>query len=476
MNKFLIEKAYINGEFVDSADKIEVNNPATGEIIGTVPKLGAKETKEAIESAEKALVGWKAKTAKERAIILRKWYELMMENQDELGALLTLEQGKSLTEAKGEIAYGAGFIEWFAEEGKRVYGDTIPSPFPDKRTIVIKQPIGVVGAITPWNFPNAMITRKAGPALAAGCTIVVKPASATPFSAIALAKLAEEAGIPKGVFNVVTGSASSISKELCSNGTVTKLSFTGSTDIGKLLMRDCAENIKKLSLELGGNAPFMVFNDADVDAAIEGALISKYRNSGQTCVCTNRFIVQSGVYDEFIQKLSDKVSKLKVSDGMEDGCEQGPLIDTKAVAKVQEHIEDAVSKGAKLVTGGKCIKGSFFEPTIVKDVTVDMMVARDETFGPLAPIFKFESDEEGIALANDTEFGLAAYFYSKDVSRVFKVAEAIESGMVGVNTGLISTESAPFGGIKESGIGREGSKYGIDDFLEIKYICLGGIQ
>ncbi|QKE65013.1 NADP-dependent succinate-semialdehyde dehydrogenase [Aquipseudomonas campi] len=473
------QQAYIDGQWLDadSGQTIAVNNPATGEIIGSVPKMGRAETRRAIEAAERALPAWSALTAKDRANRLRRWFELMMENQDDLGRLMTIEQGKPLSEAKGEIAYAASFLEWFAEEAKRIYGDTIPGHQPDKRIIVLKQPIGVTAAITPWNFPSAMITRKAGPALAAGCTMVLKPASQTPYSALALAALAEKAGIPAGVFSVVTGSAGDIGSELTSNPIVRKLTFTGSTEIGRQLMAECAQDIKKVSLELGGNAPFIVFDDADLDAAVEGALISKYRNNGQTCVCANRLYIQDGVYDAFVDKLKVAVAKLKIGNGLEDGTTTGPLIDNKAVAKVQEHIEDAISKGAKLVAGGKphSLGGSFFEPTILIDVPNNAAVAKEETFGPLAPLFRFKDEAEVIAMSNDTEFGLASYFYARDLGRVFRVAEKLEYGMVGINTGVISTEVAPFGGVKASGLGREGSKYGIEDYLELKYLCLGGI-
>ncbi|MFK4133075.1 NADP-dependent succinate-semialdehyde dehydrogenase [Pseudomonas luteola] len=471
------QQAYIDGAWVDAdgGQTINVGNPATGETLGTVPKMGRAETKRAIEAAERALPAWRGLTAKERSQKLRRWFELMIENQDDLGRLMTLEQGKPLAEAKGEITYAASFIEWFAEEAKRVYGDTIPGHQADKRIIVIKQPIGVTAAITPWNFPAAMITRKAGPALAAGCTMVIKPASQTPFTALAMAELAERAGIPKGVLSVVTGSASEIGAELTSNPTVRKLSFTGSTEIGAKLMEQCSPGIKKVSLELGGNAPFIVFDDADLDAAVQGALISKYRNAGQTCVCVNRIYVQDGVYDAFAEKFKAAVEKLKVGNGLEEGVAIGPLIDDKAAAKVKEHIEDAVSHGAQVITGGKAhqLGGSYFEPTIMINVPADAKVSKEETFGPLAPLFRFKTEEEAIARANDTEFGLAAYFYARDLSRVFRVAEALESGMVGINTGLISTEVAPFGGVKSSGLGREGSKYGMEDYLEIKYLCLG---
>ncbi|QHG67997.1 NADP-dependent succinate-semialdehyde dehydrogenase [Pseudomonas putida] len=468
------QQAFINGEWLDadSGQTIKVTNPATGEVIGTVPKMGTAETRRAIEAADKALPAWRALTAKERSAKLRRWFELMIENQDDLARLMTIEQGKPLAEAKGEIAYAASFIEWFAEEAKRVYGDTIPGHQPDKRLIVIKQPIGVTAAITPWNFPAAMITRKAGPALAAGCTMVLKPASQTPYSALALVELANRAGIPAGVLSVVTGSAGEVGGELTGNSLVRKLSFTGSTEIGRQLMQECAKDIKKVSLELGGNAPFIVFDDADLDKAVEGAIISKYRNNGQTCVCANRIYVQDGVYDAFAQKLAAAVAKLKIGNGLEEGTTTGPLIDGKAVAKVQEHIEDAVGKGAKVLSGGKLIEGNFFEPTILVDVPKTAAVAKEETFGPLAPLFRFKDEAEVIAMSNDTEFGLASYFYARDMSRVFRVAEALEYGMVGINTGLISNEVAPFGGIKASGLGREGSKYGIEDYLEIKYLCI----
>lgn len=470
---------YLAGNWC-SADKnetVSVSNPATGEIIGTVPKMGTAETRTAIDAAAAALPGWRAKSAKERSATLRRWFELIMANQDDLAVIMTAEQGKPLAESKGEIAYAASFIEWFAEEGKRVYGDTIPGHAADKRIIVIKEPIGVCAAITPWNFPSAMITRKAGPALAAGCTMIVKPASATPFSALALAELGGRAGIPAGVFSVVTGSAAAIGDEMTANPLVRKLTFTGSTEIGKQLMAQCAGTVKKVSLELGGNAPFIVFDDADLDAAVEGAIASKYRNTGQTCVCTNRLIVQSGIYDKFIQKLTAAVEKMLVGNGLDGDFQQGPLINMAAVEKVEQHITDAVSKGARIVSGGKrhILGGSFFEPTIMVDVTSEMLVAREETFGPLAPVFRFATDAEAIQMANDTEFGLASYFYSRDIQRIWRVAEALEYGMVGINTGLISTEVAPFGGMKESGIGREGSRYGIEEFLEIKYLCLGGI-
>jgi len=470
------QQALIDGIWsdADNAQTLAVTNPASGAVLGTVPKMGAAETRRAIEAANRALPGWRALTAKKRANLLRRWFELILEHQDDLARLMTLEQGKPLAEARGEILYAASFIEWFAEEARRIYGDTIPGHQADKRLIVIKQPIGVTAAITPWNFPAAMITRKAGPALAAGCTMVVKPAAQTPYSALALAELALRAGIPAGVFSVVTGSAGEVGGELTGNPIVRKLSFTGSTEVGRQLMAECAKDIKKVSLELGGNAPFIVFDDADLDKAVQGALISKYRNNGQTCVCANRLYVQDGVYDAFIDKLKTAVAALKVGDGLDDGVTTGPLIDHRAVAKVREHIDDALAKGARVVLGGKAhaLGGNFFEPTILADVPNNALVARDETFGPLAPVFRFQDEQEVIALANDTEFGLASYFYANDLSRVFRVAEALEYGMVGINTGLISTEIAPFGGVKASGLGREGSKYGIEDYLEIKYLCL----
>jgi len=473
------QQCYINGQWVDadSGKTVEVTNPATGEVLGTIPNMGAAETRRAIETANAAWGPWRKKTAKERSNILRKWFNLMMENQDDLAVLMTAEQGKPLAEAKGEIAYAASFIEWFAEEGKRIYGDVIPAHQGDKRIVVTKEPIGVVAAITPWNFPSAMITRKAGPALAAGCPVVLKPATQTPYSALALAVLAERAGLPAGLFSVVTGSASAIGGEMTSNPIVRKLTFTGSTEIGKLLMQQSAATVKKVSMELGGNAPFIVFDDADLDAAVEGAMMSKFRNTGQTCVCANRIYVQDGVYETFAEKLKAAVAKMKVGDGLKGETQQGPLIDMKAVAKVEEHIADALGKGAKVAAGGKrhALGGSFFEPTILTGVTSQMAVAREETFGPVAPLFRFKTEEEVIKLANDTEFGLAAYFYSKDLGRVWRVAEQVEYGIVGINTGIISTEVAPFGGVKESGIGREGSKYGIEDFLEVKYMCMGGI-
>ncbi|MEH2512843.1 succinate-semialdehyde dehydrogenase/glutarate-semialdehyde dehydrogenase [Nitrobacteraceae bacterium AZCC 1564] len=475
----LRDACYVGGAWVaaDGGGTLKVDNPATGEIVGSVPNMGAAETKRAIELANAALPAWRAKTAKERAVILRKWFDLMMANQDDLGAIMTAEQGKPLAEAKGEIAYAASFIEWFAEEGKRVYGDTIPPFTADRRIVVLKQPIGVCAAITPWNFPAAMITRKAGPALAAGCTMVVKPASQTPLSALALAVLAERAGVPKGVLSVVTGSATAIGGEMTSNPIVRKVTFTGSTEIGKKLMEQSASTVKRTSMELGGNAPFIVFDDADIDAAVKGAMASKYRNAGQTCVCANRLLAQEGIYDKFVKALSQAVSELKVGDGFETGVTIGPLINMAAVEKVEEHIADATAKGAKIAVGGKrhALGHSFYQPTVLTDTTPDMLIFREETFGPVAPVFKFKTEDDAIRLANDTEFGLAAYFYGRDIGRVWRVAEALEYGIVGINEGIISTEVAPFGGVKESGNGREGSKYGIEDYLEIKYLCMGGI-
>ncbi len=472
-------QCYVNGEWVDadSGDTITVTNPATGGVIGSVPKMGETETARAIDAAETAFQSWRSTTAKERAVKLRKLTDLMMDNQEDLASLMTIEQGKPMTESRGEVAYAASFFEWFAEEGKRMYGDVIPSHLPDRRIVVIKEPVGVCAAITPWNFPSAMITRKAGPALAAGCTIVIKPASATPYSAFALCELAERAGIPPGVINVITGSSSAIGAELTSNEKVRKLTFTGSTEIGKKLMEQCAGTVKKISLELGGNAPFIVFEDADIDAAVVGAMQSKYRNSGQTCVCANRVLVHDQVYDQFSEKLSAAVNGMKVGDGFGDGVEQGPLIDIAAVEKVEAHITDAVGKGALVAAGGArhALGGTFFQPTVLTNVKVGMDVANEETFGPVAPLFRFNNDEEAIAMANDTEFGLAAYLYSRDIGRIWKISESLEYGIVGINTGIISTEVAPFGGMKESGIGREGSKYGLDEFVEIKYLCMAGI-
>jgi succinate-semialdehyde dehydrogenase/glutarate-semialdehyde dehydrogenase len=473
----LKDKCYIDGRWVEGKASLKVTNPVNGEVITTVPKLGRKETAEAIQAAEKAKKLWAARTARERAGLLRKWQDLMLENQEDLAQIMTAEQGKPLAESRGEVAYGASFVEFFAEEARRVYGETIPSPWPTSRMVVIKQPVGVVAAITPWNFPNAMITRKAGPALAAGCSFVCKPASETPLSALALAELAERAGIPAGVFNVITGSASEIGGEMTSNPQVRCLTFTGSTAIGKLLMAQCASTVKKVGLELGGNAPFIVFDDADLDAAVMGAMASKFRNAGQTCVCANRILVQAGVYDAFTAKLTEAVKKLKVGNGVEEGVTTGPLINHAAVEKVIEHIEDAVSKGGKVVTGGKVhqLGGNFFEPTLIRDVTPQMAVAREETFGPVAPLFRFETEQEAIRMANDTEFGLACYFYTRDIGRVWRVAEGLEYGIVGINEGIISAAEAPFGGMKESGIGREGSHHGMEEYLEIKYMLMGGL-
>jgi len=474
------EQCFIDGSWAaaDGGGTLPVHNPATAAPLGTVPNMGAGETRRAIAAAAAALPPWAARTAKERAGLMRRWFDLMLANQDDLAVLMTAEQGKPLAESKGEIAYAASFIEWFAEEGKRLYGDIIPGHQADKRILVLRQPVGVVAAITPWNFPSAMITRKAGPALAAGCTMVCKPATQTPYSALALAELADRAGIPKGVFNVITGSSTAIGAEMTGNPTVRKVTFTGSTEVGKKLMVQCAGTVKKLSLELGGNAPFIVFDDADLDAAVQGAIASKYRNTGQTCVCANRLLVQSGVYGEFSEKLAAAVGKLRVGDGLAGVTEQGPLIDSKAVAKVEEHIADALRKGASVALGGKrhALGGTFFEPTILTGVTPEMLIAREETFGPIAPLFKFHSEAEAIAMANDTEFGLAAYLYTRDLARSWRVSEAIEYGIVGLNTGIISTEVAPFGGVKESGTGREGSKYGILDYTELKYICVGGVS
>ena len=474
------QQSYIAGAWVDADDgtTVAVNNPATGEQLGTVPMCGTAETVRAIAAADKAQRLWRDVPAKERAAILRRLNDLMLANADDLALIMTSEQGKPLAEAKGEIAYAASFIEWFADEARRIYGDTIPATSNDKRIIALKQPVGTTAAITPWNFPTAMLTRKAGPALAAGCSMVVKPATQTPYSALAFAELAERAGVPKGLLSVLTGSATQIGGEMTRSPIVRKLSFTGSTEVGRMLMRQSADTIKKLSLELGGNAPFIVFDDADIDAAVDGAMISKYRNTGQTCVCANRLYVQRPVLQAFTDKLVAKVRALKVGNGVEAGVTQGPLIDAKAVAKIEEHIADARAKGAEVLTGGKrhALGGLFFEPTVVGGATAEMLVAHEETFGPLAPIFAFDTEAEVIALANDTEFGLAAYFYSRDIGRVMRVAERLESGMVGVNTGLISTAEAPFGGVKQSGLGREGSKYGLDEFLEVKYICLAGLD
>ena len=478
--KLFRDRAYVDGAWVeaDGRKRFDVDNPADGGVLGSVPDMGGAEAKRAVDAANAALPAWRALPAKERSKILRKWYDLIMANAEDLALLLTAEQGKPLAEAKGEIAYGASFVEWFAEEAKRVYGDVIPSPTNDRRLIVLKQPIGVCAAITPWNFPNAMITRKVAPGLAAGCTFVLKPAEQTPFSALALAELAERAGIPKGVLNIVTGDPVAIGQALCASPIVRKVTFTGSTEVGRILLRQSADTIKKLSLELGGNAPFIVFDDADLDAAAEGALASKYRNAGQTCVCANRIYVQDEVYDAFAAKLAEKVRDFKVGKGTEPGVSIGPLIDEQGLKKVEDHVADAVAQGAKVVLGGHrhALGGRFFEPTILTGMKTSMKVAREETFGPVAPLFRFADDAEAIRLANDSEFGLCAYFYSRDVGRIFRAAEALEAGIVGVNVGIISNEVAPFGGVKQSGLGREGSKYGIEEFLEIKYVCLGGIQ
>jgi len=474
----LRQAALIGAEWIEAAGAgIAVTNPATGTLIGHVPDLGATETEAAIAAAEAAQGAWAARTAKERSAILRRWYDLIVANADDLARILTMEQGKPLAEAKGEILYGASFIEWFAEEARRIYGDVIPGHAPDKRIVVIKQPIGVVAAITPWNFPNAMITRKAGPALAAGCAMVLKPASQTPFSALALAVLAERAGLPAGLFSVITGSARAIGAVMTASDKVRKLTFTGSTEVGIELMRQSAPTVKKLALELGGNAPFIVFDDADLDAAVEGAIVSKFRNNGQTCVCANRIYVQAGVYDVFAEKLAARLATLKVGKGLDEDTVFGPLIDANAVAKVEEHIADATAKGAKVAMGGKrhALGGTFFQPTVLTGVTQDMAITREETFGPVAPLFRFDTDAGVVAMANDTEFGLASYFYTRDLARAWKVGEQLEYGMVGINTGLISTAEAPFGGIKSSGLGREGSRYGIEEFTEIKYLCFGGI-
>jgi succinate-semialdehyde dehydrogenase/glutarate-semialdehyde dehydrogenase len=477
--RLLREQCLIDGSWVAADDRrvIEVKNPATGATLGSIPNMGGAETRRAIAAADAALPGWKARTAKERAVIMRRWFDLIAAHQEDLARLMTAEQGKPLAESRSEILYAASFIEWFAEEAKRLYGDVIPAHQSDKRILVLRQPVGVVAAITPWNFPAAMITRKAGPALASGCTLVCKPATQTPYSALALAELSSQAGIPKGVFNVLTGSAANIGGEMTSNPTVRKLTFTGSTEVGKKLMAQCAGTMKKLSLELGGNAPFIVFDDADLDAAVQGAIASKYRNTGQTCVCANRLLIQAGVYETFAAKLKLAVAELRVGDGLAGVTDQGPLIDAKAVAKVEEHIADALSKGAKITLGGKrhALGGSFFEPTILTEASAEMLLAREETFGPVAPLFKFATEAEAIRMANDTEFGLAAYIYTQDLARSWRVSEAVEYGIVGLNTGIISTEVAPFGGVKESGTGREGSKYGILDYTEIKYVCVGGV-
>ncbi len=476
----LRQQAHVAGEWIDADDgaTVAVTNPANGETIGTVPMCGTAETGRAIAAAEKAQKGWARLPARERSAILRKLNDLMLANVDDLALIMTTEQGKPLAESRGEIAYAASFVEWFAEEARRVYGDTIPAPQADRRILALKQPVGVTAAITPWNFPAAMLTRKAGPALAAGCAMVVKPATQTPYSALAFAELAARAGVPKGLLSVLTGSASKIGGEMTRSPIVRKLTFTGSTEVGRTLMKQSADTIKKLSLELGGNAPFIVFDDADIDAAVEGAMVSKYRNTGQTCVCANRLYVQRGVLEAFTQKLVARVQALKVGDGTEAGVNQGPLIDAKAVEKIEEHVADAVAKGGQVLAGGKrhALGGLFYEPTVIGGATADMLFAREETFGPLAPIFAFDTEEEAVAAANDTEFGLAAYFYSRDIGRIMRVAESLESGIVGVNTGLVSTAEAPFGGVKQSGLGREGSKYGLDDFLEVKYVCLAGLD
>ena len=468
-------RAYVAGEWIEADDgaTFEVTNPSRGDVIAQVTDLGRAEVKRAITAAEAAMKLWAARTAKDRAQVMRKWFDLMMENQDDLGKILTAEMGKPLAEAKGEIAYGASFIEWFGEEAKRIYGETIPGHMPDKRLTVIRQPIGVVASITPWNFPNAMITRKCAPAIAAGCGFVGRPASETPLSALAMAVLAERAGIPKGLFSIVPSTkASEIGKEFCENPAIRKLTFTGSTNTGRILLRQAADQVLKCSMELGGNAPFIVFDDADLDAAVEGAMASKFRNNGQTCVCANRIYVQAGVYDAFADKLAAAVEKLNVGDGLTEGVTTGPLINEKAVEKVQDHIQDALDGGAQILTGGQPIEGLFFEPTVVTGITQTMKVATEETFGPLAPLFRFETEKEAVRYANDTIFGLAAYFYARDIGRVTRVQEALEYGIVGVNTGIISTEVAPFGGVKQSGLGREGSRHGIEDYLEMKYICL----
>ena len=471
------QQCFIAGKWCDAdgGGTIPVTNPANGEQLGTIPKMGAAETRRAIEAANAAWPAWRALAAKERAAILRRWFDLMHAHADDLARIMTLEQGKPLTEARGEVSYAASYFEWFAEEGKRAYGDTIPAPSADRRIVVVKEPVGVCAAITPWNFPSAMITRKVGAALAAGCPIVVKPATQTPYSALALAVLAQEAGVPDGVFSVVTGSASEIGGEMTSNPIVRKLSFTGSTEVGRVLMEQTASTIKKVSMELGGNAPFIVFDDADLDAAVEGAIISKYRNTGQTCVCANRIYVQDGVYEEFARRMVAAVGKLQVGDGLQQGVSLGPLIDEHAVRKVQEHIDDALEQGAEVIAGGRvhALGGTFYEPTVLANMTPAMRIAREETFGPVAPLFRFSTDEEVVAMANDTEFGLAAYFYSRDIGRVWRVAEALEYGMVGINTGILSNEAAPFGGVKQSGLGREGSRYGLDDYMVVKYLCMG---
>ncbi|MDQ6620509.1 MAG: NAD-dependent succinate-semialdehyde dehydrogenase [Pseudomonadota bacterium] len=475
----LRQQAYINGQWVDadSGATMRISDPATGQFVGTAPDMGASETRRAIAAADAAWPAWRTKTAKERSVILRRWYDLMMANLEDLALILTTEQGKPLAEARGEIAIGAAYVEWFAEEARRVYGDVIPTIANDKRLLVIKQPVGVCAAITPWNFPSSMITRKVAPALAAGCCVVIKPAEATPFCAFALAELAHRAGFPPGVLNMITGDAPSIGGEMCANPTVRKLSFTGSTEVGRLLMQQVAPTLKKISLELGGNAPFIVLDDADLDAAAEGAMTSKYRNAGQTCICANRLFVQEGVYDAFAAKLTEKVKSLKVGPGTEPGVTQGPLIDAAALAKVEDHVADALRGGAQVIAGGKRhpLGRTFYEPTVLTEVTASMKIFREETFGPVAPLIRFKTDEEVVELANRTEYGLASYFYSRDIGRIWRVAEALEYGMVGINTGLITSEVAPFGGMKQSGLGREGSKYGIEEFVEVKYLCMGGL-
>ncbi|HEX5091152.1 MAG TPA: NAD-dependent succinate-semialdehyde dehydrogenase [Burkholderiales bacterium] len=477
--KLFREQCYVNGAWTGAQGgrTFDVHDPSNGGRIGSVPEMGAEDTKKAIAAAEAAWPAWRAKTGKERSAILRKWNDLILANLEDLALILTSEMGKPLAESKGEITIGAAYVEWFAEEAKRIYGDTIPTPWPDRRIVVVKQPVGVCAAITPWNFPHSMITRKVAPGLAAGCTIVLKPAEQTPYSALALAELAERAGFPKGVLNIITGDAPAIGGELCANPAVRKISFTGSTEVGRLLMKQAAPTVKKISLELGGNAPFIVFDDADVDAAVEGAIVSKYRNTGQTCVCANRLFVQDGIHDRFAAKLAEKVKAFKVGAGTEAGVVQGPLIDTAALAKVEAHVADALAGGAKAVTGGKrhTLGGTYYEPTVLAGVTPGMRIFREETFGPVAPLFRFKTDDEVVELANRTEYGLAAYFYTRDVGRAWRVAEQLEYGMVGVNTGLVTTEVAPFGGVKQSGLGREGSKYGCDEFIEVKYICMGGL-
>ncbi len=477
--EFKREASFIAGQWVgaDSGTTVDVTDPATGEVIGTVPNCGVAETRRAIEAAAAAQPAWAARPAAERAEILHRLARIIRDNSDELAMLLTVEQGKPLAEARGEVNFSAAYVQWFAEEARRVYGDIIPSPWAGRQILVQKQPVGVVGAITPWNFPSSMIARKLGPALAVGCAIVIKPASQTPYSGLAWGALAEKAGVPAGIVSILTGSASAIGGELTANPLVRKISFTGSTEVGKKLLAQGAATVKRMSMELGGNAPFLVFDDADIDRAVEGAMIAKYRNSGQTCVCTNRFYVQAGVYDAFAEKLAAAANGLKVGNGRAEGVEQGPLIDEKAVAKVEEHIADATSKGGRVIAGGHrhALGGTFFEPTVIRDMTPDMIVARDETFGPLSPLFRFETEEEGVRMANDTEFGLACYFYTKDLARAFRVSSALQYGLVGVNEGLITTEVAPFGGVKESGMGREGSKYGVEDYLDVKYVCVGGL-